>query len=1325
MANDAHSTDGPQFDRNVSTSFRNTELGRILYTGLEALASLKLTVVLFGLAILLIFFGTLAQTEKDIYVVLKDHFHPWFTWFPFRVLFPKSFFPNWPEMTGQFPFPGGAAIGTAMFINLFAAHSIRFRIQAKSSRLWLGIGVIGIGALITYMVIHSGSNPDGFQAEAMISWDMLWQCLKFGAGAVWVGLASSLLKIERERRLERWFVIAVTLVTGVFLVYLFMRGDDLQLDDSSMRILWQLIKGLAAAGVLLVGCIMVFKKRGGMVLLHGGIGLMMFSELLVTKKAQENQMGIMEGQTVNWMHDGRHSELAIIDRSGKEEDRVVIVPASRLLALNGEEKRLSEEPLPFEIQVIQYYENSTLSIRYDANRKGAFKYRDMAERPKGVGTESESEFDTPSAILELYNRKTGKSTGRYLVSARPELGPQEVRVDGKVYEIDLRFKRTYKPYSVHLIDVKADQYYATGIAKNYSSDLQFVDPGRKIANETRRTWMNNPVRYAGETFYQHQVHQVPIFRPHVDPATGLKTGISPDPVAETAMYRDHQIGIREKTVLSVVTNQGWMIPYVACMIVATGMMAHFWLILLRFLNRRAAGAIPVGATLGATSVEPSSPPAKKQTRNKNETMPDAGDGANGLKVFLSQDKAVIWFPVAIGVIFAGWLMGKSVVRSQGAEEFNYYEFGKLPLVSSARPKPLDSYARNTLRAISHKEEAYDGKGVKRDAIVWLLDVIADPEKAAKYRVFRIENLEVLAMLKLPKRAGYRYTLNEVIAGDNVRTIVKYAREGRERLRADKTASFLQSKFISIEQKLGRYEAIIQAFMIPPRDLKESASGFIQALVRYKETLERRPLAGADTESEARPWVPLSNPATAYWGRELAKANGCKDWNELYQHIMQAPRDSATQDELERRAKSKVLEMVPSNQSTERRAAIVEQQWAQARPAQREALIRGVVSESLRRLTAKVKFEDKTPPHVVAMIRVLQAAKEKDAAEFNKRVAEYQDLLAETPPNEYEPGKVAYESWLNHLAPYYRAAILYLIAFVLSALAWLGWSRPLNRAAFVLIVIACFVQTVSLISRMYISGRWGVTVTNLYSSAIFIGWAACLFGIALEVVYRLGIGNLIASVSGFSTLLIAHFLSFDGDTIAVMQAVLDTNFWLATHVTTVTLGYSATFVAGLVGMVYVIGGLCSPSLDNVTGKVLSRMIYGTLCFAIFFSFVGTVLGGLWADDSWGRFWGWDPKENGALIIVLWNALVLHARWGKMVGDRGTAVLAIGGNIVTAWSWFGVNLLGVGLHSYGFKDGTLYWLGLWCGANFAIFLTSACIPKDVWWSFRAQQSQSTQG
>ncbi len=131
-----------------------------------------------------------------------------------------------------------------------------------------------------------------------------------------------------------------------------------------------------------------------------------------------------------------------------------------------------------------------------------------------------------------------------------------------------------------------------------------------------------------------------------------------------------------------------------------------------------------------------------------------------------------------------------------------------------------------------------------------------------------------------------------------------------------------------------------------------------------------------------------------------------------------------------------------------------------------------------------------------------------------------------------------------------------------------------------------------------------------------------------------------------------------------------------------------------------------------------MVYGVICFATLFSFIGTVLGGIWADQSWGRFWGWDPKENGALLIVLWNALILHARWGGLVKDRGIMNLAVFGNIVTSFSWFGVNMLGIGLHSYGFMDAAFMWLMAFIGAM-VVIIGLGLIPLRFWRSFRIQK------
>jgi cytochrome c-type biogenesis protein CcsB len=389
--------------------------------------------------------------------------------------------------------------------------------------------------------------------------------------------------------------------------------------------------------------------------------------------------------------------------------------------------------------------------------------------------------------------------------------------------------------------------------------------------------------------------------------------------------------------------------------------------------------------------------------------------------------------------------------------------------------------------------------------------------------------------------------------------------------------------------------------------------------------------------------------------------------------------------------------------------------------------------------------------------------------FNQAVAEYTQWLQEKLPAELAKGR--HEFFYNDMKAFLHAMIIYIFAFVLTCVSLLTFgtfaqfSEAARRSAFYLILLAGVVHTSGLIFRMVLEGR--PPVTNLYSSAIFIGWGAMVLGLILERIYRIGIGNAVASVAGFVTLLIAHNLAIGSDTMEMMRAVLDTNFWLATHVVIVTLGYASTFVAGLLAVLYIVLGLFTPILSRKldsspaglgrvaagavvggmvgavavaaantskpgsgntggveVGKALAKMVYGIVCFATLFSFVGTVLGGIWADQSWGRFWGWDPKENGALLIVIWNATILHARWGGMIRERGLMNMAIFGNIVTSFSWFGVNMLGIGLHSYGFMAAAFDWLMAFIASQILLIILG-CLPKQMWRSFRASTPDLPKG
>jgi len=355
--------------------------------------------------------------------------------------------------------------------------------------------------------------------------------------------------------------------------------------------------------------------------------------------------------------------------------------------------------------------------------------------------------------------------------------------------------------------------------------------------------------------------------------------------------------------------------------------------------------------------------------------------------------------------------------------------------------------------------------------------------------------------------------------------------------------------------------------------------------------------------------------------------------------------------------------------------------------------------------------------VTAMyISAYKAYHDQDVALFNASITGLENLLSHDHAHYY--GQAGFEAWFNQFAPFANAKAFYVFVALLVILSWVIAPQLLVRTALLVIVLTLLLHTAGLGMRIMISGR--PPVTNLYSSAVFIGWAAAIFAVALEPILRYGIGILMACILGFSTLMIARALAADGDTLSVLVAVLDSNFWLATHVIVITLGYSATYLAGLLGIIFVLLGVFTKRMDVRTARTFGGVIYGVTCFALLFSFVGTILGGIWADQSWGRFWGWDPKENGALMIVLWGAIMLHARWGGMVQHRGLAILAILGNIVTTWSWFGVNMLGAGLHSYGFIDSAVFWLYAFVTTQI-IFAGIGMIPLRDWRSDVTRKNQ----
>ena len=614
-----------------------------------------------------------------------------------------------------------------------------------------------------------------------------------------------------------------------------------------------------------------------------------------------------------------------------------------------------------------------------------------------------------------------------------------------------------------------------------------------------------------------------------------------------------------------------------------------------------------------------------------------------------------FFPVFVVSLGALWTAAGLFPPKPPRAEVDLVRFGRIPVQVGGRVKPLDTVARNSLLIIHTKQTLRFADGRQLSAIKWLADTLFRAQVADEYPAFVIENADVLGLF------GWQQSEQKYFSFSELTPFLKQIDEQgaqAQKLQAVERSAY-QSAILNLRNALVLYE-------------------------RLKNSVQPEGTENFGVELEA-------------FERETPGAGKAARARETGQNF--------DQEQLE-----PVAELMRRYDKLAQLAYILAVPPAPVPGSTIPATTNGDWRSIGQTLTQSIPASEIDP--VVKLYASLgDAYRSGDRAAFNADVALLANRITQAQPKPTQ--RALYEFFFNHADPFTHSMFLYVVAFLFACLSWLGWSRPLNRAAFYLLLLAVTAHTFGLFSRIYLQER--PPVTNLYSSAIFIGWGAVIVALILERIFRDGIGAACAGAVGFVTLVIAHHLAGSGDTLEMLQAVLDTNIWLATHVVAITTGYSAMFLAGMLATIYVIRGVFTRSLTKQTADSLARMTYGVVCFATLFSFVGTVLGGIWADQSWGRFWGWDPKENGALLIVLWCAIILHARWGAYIGQRGLMVMAIFGNVITSFSWFGVNMLGIGLHSYGFMQKAFPWLVGFMLSQLAL-MAIAGTPVKCWRSFR---------
>lgn len=275
-------------------------------------------------------------------------------------------------------------------------------------------------------------------------------------------------------------------------------------------------------------------------------------------------------------------------------------------------------------------------------------------------------------------------------------------------------------------------------------------------------------------------------------------------------------------------------------------------------------------------------------------------------------------------------------------------------------------------------------------------------------------------------------------------------------------------------------------------------------------------------------------------------------------------------------------------------------------------------------------------------------------------------------------RIAIEVAYNTAGPFHKAWLLYIVAFVVFLVSWITGKRVLGLGAMFLLWGGFLVHTLGLLTRQYLAGR--PPISNLYEALTFIVWGIVFFSILFEMSTRRRVHGTIAAVLGSIGLVLAETLPIERE-LNPLVAVLR-SYWMQYHVTVILLSYSALTMAAGLAHFHLFTQWFAPRREDLARKT-AQLIYTAMKIGVTFLATGIILGAVWASESWGRYWGWDPKETWALITLLGYIAILHGRFAGWLNPYGTSVANVACWGLVLFTFYGVNFFLVGLHSYAGK------------------------------------------